>query len=180
MNDDRTARDKKYSAAVPQYYFELVDIIPNAAYIKDANGVFLHCNKTFELFVNLPRDAIVGKTTFDFNPRQHAQSYHELDEELLERQGVGNFQVPFKRLDGKTALADVIKTVIYGREGESAGVLGIVSDASQRSTIDDILQRYEMLLRYTRDFIWMVDPADGEHASPTRSREQGRKRKKAA
>jgi PAS domain S-box-containing protein len=161
MKDDKSAREKKYSAVVPPYYFALVDIIPNAAYIKDANGVFLHCNKTYELFVNLPRDAIVGKTTFDFNPHQFAQSYHELDEELLERQGVGNFQVPFKRLDGKTAVADVLKTVIYSREGESAGVLGIVSDASQRSTIDDILQRYEMLLRYTRDFIWMVDPADG-------------------
>lgn len=161
MKDDNSAREKKYSAAVPQYYFDLVDIIPNAAYIKDAKGVFLHCNKTFELFVNLPRDAIVGKTTFDFNPRQFAQSYRELDEELLERQGTGNFQVPFRRLDGKRVVADVLKTAIYSREGESAGVLGIISDASQRSTIDDILQRYEMLLRYSRDFIWMVDPADG-------------------
>ncbi|MDR7866688.1 MAG: PAS domain S-box protein [Sporomusaceae bacterium] len=161
MNDDRTARNEEYSPAVPQYYFELIDIIPNAAYIKDANGVFLHCNKTYALFVNLPRDAIVGKTTFDLNPRQFAQGYHELDEELLERQGSGRFQVPFKRIDGKTVVADVLKTVIYSREGESAGVMGIVSDASQRSTLDDILQRYEMLLRYSRDFIWMIDPTDG-------------------
>lgn len=162
MQDDKSTRGKKYSAAVPQYYFNLVDIIPNAAYIKDANGVFLHCNKTYELFVNLPRDAIVGKTTFDFNLNQVAQSYREFNEELLERQGVGSFQVPFKRLDGKTVVADVLKTVIYSREGESAGVLAIVSDASQRRTIDDILQRYEMLLKYSRDFIWMFDPADGK------------------
>lgn len=161
MQDDQSARGKKYSVTIPQYYFELVDIIPNAAYIKDTNGVFLHCNKKYELLVNLPRDAIVGKTISDFNPRQFAQSYRELDEELLERQGARSFQVPFKRLDGKTIVADVLKTVIYSREGESAGVLAIVSHTSQRSTIDDILQYYEMLLRYSRDYIWIIDPADG-------------------
>lgn len=133
--------EKKDAAVIPEHYFNLVDMIPNAAYIKDLNGGFVYCNKAFGIFLHLPRTAIVGKTAVDLHTRTMAAKCRALDENLLLHRLTGHFEIAFDRTDGSSVKADVLKTAVCDGWGKNAGVLGILADTSQRRRHNTSLYR---------------------------------------
>lgn len=147
--------------AIPSHYIEILDMIPNAAFIKDTHGVYVSCNKAFERLLNLSRQSIIGKTTFEIFPPHVAQKYLSEDEEVLKKQRITHFQSSFSLMNTNLIEIDSHKTVLKDSQGNIVGIFGVVTDAFQRKAVDEVLQRYELILKHSRDFIWIIDPGNG-------------------
>lgn len=65
----------------------LIDTLPDLVWLKDTDGVYLNCNTRFEQFFGAPRDAIVGKTDYDFVATALADFFRQNDRMAMEQNG---------------------------------------------------------------------------------------------
>ena len=59
------------------------DTIPDSIFVKDNNGVFIHCNKIFANNRNLSKDQVIGKTEEEINtPKEKIEKYKKEEKEI--------------------------------------------------------------------------------------------------
>jgi PAS domain S-box-containing protein len=127
----------------------ILDTIPNPVFYKDANGVYLGCNKAYaELVAGRPRVELIGKTVFDFVPMELAELYHSKDVELLNNPGVQVYESQARFADG--ILRDVVnyKATFLGPDGGVAGIVGVIIDITERKKMEDALRKNEEKFRF--------------------------------
>jgi two-component system NtrC family sensor kinase len=146
---------------MPPHYIADLNVIPNAAFIQDRDGVYRDCNKAFELFLDMPRARFIGKGPRELYPPALVQKCRDEDREVMKAQGTRRFQTSFRLGDGRIIAADIVKTALRDDRGEVAGMLGVVSDAFSGPPVDDFWRKYELLFHYSRDSILLIDPRDG-------------------
>jgi PAS domain S-box-containing protein len=126
----------------------LVDTIPDLIWLKDANGVYLSCNRRFEQFFGAREEAIVGHTDHDFVPGELADFFREHD---LKAMAAGGPSLNEEWLDfaetGEHLLVETIKTPMRDRSGQLVGVLGIARDITRRRQAEIDLRNSEEKLR---------------------------------
>jgi PAS domain S-box-containing protein len=126
----------------------LVDTIPDLIWLKDADGVYLACNRRFEQFFGAREEAIVGHTDHDFVPRELADFFREHD---LKAMAAGGPSLNEEWLDfaetGEHLLVETIKTPMRDRSGQLVGVLGIARDITRRRQAEIELRNSEEKLR---------------------------------
>ncbi len=118
----------------------LFETLPNPVFYKDANGSYLGCNKAFEDFVGKDRTEIIGKTVYDMGPKEIADKYHEMDELLL-TENIDQ-QYEWKVKNSKCEILDVIfnKSPVVNDDGSVTGLIGIITDITQRKNEEEILK----------------------------------------
>lgn len=116
----------------------LVNTIPDLIWLKNADGVYLACNRMFERFFGATESEIVGKTDFDFVDDDLADLFLRNDQKAIEVGGPSSNEewVVFAD-DGHRALLDTTKTPMFGGDGELIGVLGIGRDITQRTQAEE-------------------------------------------
>jgi len=131
----------------------LVHTIPDLIWLKDEDGVYLTCNRMFELFFGAKEADIVGKTDYDFVGRELADFFREKDRRAIAAGEPSRNEewITFAD-DGRRALLDTIKTPMYDAEGTLIGVLGIGRDITElkqaeeeRNVLHERLQRAEKM-----------------------------------
>ncbi len=123
----------------------LLDNIPDRIYFKDVESRFLRCSNSMALRLDLedPKK-IVGKTDFDFHPRELAQEFYE-DEQRIIRTGQPLINKLEKLTDSvrREIWASVTKIPIYNRNGHVTGIVGISRDVTQLKEIEVALRQAE-------------------------------------
>ena len=124
-----------------QFLQRLIDTIPMPVFYKDLNGVYLGCNKAFELFLGFPKEQLVGKRVYDIAPKDLADKYNEMDKELSENPGIQIYEYSVKHADG--TIHDVIfnKATFTDTEGRVAGLIGAMPDITERRRAERVIQR---------------------------------------
>lgn len=125
----------------------LIDTIPNAVFYKDAEGRYIGCNRAFEDFMQRSRSEIIGKTVFDMGPIEIAQKYHEKDQELFSRGGIQRYEW---RVQGQGGLIREVvfdKAIFRDESGNTAGILGVITDITERKQAERSLRETEELYR---------------------------------
>lgn len=125
----------------------LLETISNPVFYKDTQGRYTGCNKAFEDFIGCSRADIIGKTVYDLAPKDIANRYYEKDAELFKKPGKQRYEWKVKRYDGvlrdvifdKATIMDVSKTVI--------GLVGVISDITERKRAEEALQEREETLQ---------------------------------
>ncbi len=83
----------------------LINTIPNPIYFKDAEGVYLGCNKVFsKQILGLTRDRIIGARPGDLPdqiPPDLADVYHSEERLMVEKAGFHTFEAPVQCADGE-------------------------------------------------------------------------------
>lgn len=144
----------------------LVQTIPDLIWLKDINGVYVTCNKTFEQFFGSTLDEIVGKTDYDYVSKELADFFRENDLKAIEAGcPVINEEWITYASDGHQALLETIKTPMYDAKGNVIGVLGIGRDITDRNKADERLReselKYRTLIESMPDGIYRSTP-DGK------------------
>ena len=124
----------------------LVETIPDLIWLKDADGVYLFCNKMFEQFFGAKEPDIVGKTDYDFVNKELADFFRDHDRKAMAAgKPSSNMEWITFASDGHRAFLNTIKTPMYDAEGKLLGVLGIGRDVTEYQKLEEQLRQAQKM-----------------------------------
>ena len=106
----------------------LIHTIPDLVWLKDPEGVYLACNPAFERFFGAREAEILGKTDYDFVPKDQADFFREKDREAMTAVEPRVNEEWITLADGARILLETLKTPMVDQSGVLVGVLGIGRD----------------------------------------------------
>ncbi|MCG8337296.1 MAG: ATP-binding protein [Proteobacteria bacterium] len=118
----------------------LLDNIPQKIFYKDSQSVYITCNNNYAADLNTTKQAIVGKTDYDFYPRNVAEKYRADDQAVI-REKITRELEEFYVKDGNEFIVQTIKTPIFDSEGNNIGLLGIFWDITEKKKYEQELQK---------------------------------------
>jgi PAS domain S-box-containing protein len=130
-----------------QRFRALVNTIPDLIWLKDAAGVYLSCNEMFEHLFGAKKEAIIGKTDYDFVAKELADRFRENDLKVM---STGQL-ITYEQLltfadDGHPAWIETTKTPMHDSAGGLVGVLGVGHDITQRKHAEkELAQKQKQL-----------------------------------
>jgi PAS domain S-box-containing protein len=121
----------------------LIDNVPDFMYVKDARSCFVVANASLatSMGVSSPAD-VLGKTDFDFYPRDLAKQYYE-DEQLVIRKKKILLEHEEESLDsgGHRIALLTTKVPLLDKNGHVIGIAGVGRDITERQRVERDMQR---------------------------------------
>jgi PAS domain S-box-containing protein len=135
----------------------LIHTLPDLVWLKNPEGVYLACNNRFERFFGAQEKDIVGKTDYDFVPRELAESFRKQDG-LAEEKGSPSFNEEWITFadDGHRELLETTKTPMFDTTGRLIGILGIGHDITERKRIEETRRANEVSSRNKASMLRMM------------------------
>ena len=128
--------------AASAFLTTLLNAIPDHIFYKDKNGVYLGCNRAYEVASGISKDALVGYNDFDIYDEKTALSFIDSDRVVID----GNEQIKTEESvvypNGERIYTETVKTRYHDAEGEVAGLIGVSRDITERKRR---LERIEFL-----------------------------------
>lgn len=121
-------------------YHSLVETLPQSILRKDLEGRFTFANKRFCAELGRDSQDIVGKTDFDFFPKELAEKYREDDRRVIESGRAIDVVEKHVTPRGDALYVQVMKTPLLGPDGETIGVQGIFWDVTKRVRAEEQLR----------------------------------------
>ncbi|MFH1594826.1 MAG: HD domain-containing phosphohydrolase, partial [Pseudomonadota bacterium] len=126
----------------------LLDTIPSPVYYKDAAGRYLGCNRAFEEFWGKRREEVIGKDVYEMGPKEIADKYAEMDQELFEGPGSQMYEWQVQAADGSKKEVIFHKASFLDAGGKVGGLIGVILDITERKRAEESLAAgYEKLKR---------------------------------
>jgi PAS domain S-box-containing protein len=150
MNKDLETRVSERTASLDQqvaFLQQLIDTIPSPVYYKDCDLRYMGCNRTFENYLGLSKDDIVGKTEKDVLPGDLAGLTRMKDTYLISHHGVQVYQIKFPHHDKSIRDMLVKKATFNDSTGKTMGIIGVMMDISDRVRAEEALMESEKRFR---------------------------------
>jgi len=121
----------------------IVENLPNTLFVKDAvNNRYVEWNKAAEDLTGLLKEEVLGKTDYDFWPKDQAQFFIDKDNEVIQsKKPLDIAEEPITTKVKGTRILHTKKIPIYDEDGVAKYLLGISED------ITEILETQKMLNR---------------------------------
>jgi PAS domain S-box-containing protein len=124
----------------------VVDNVPMMVFVKDVEGRFQLINRRAEQVFGLPRTAMLGKTDYDFFPREQADFFRAQDREAVRRGGIVDIdEEPVQTQEGLRYFR-TRKVAINGPQGPQHVVCvaeDITAEREARASLEQALERAE-------------------------------------
>jgi PAS domain S-box-containing protein len=141
-NRRRTEEALRQSEAL---YHSLVETLPLCVWRKDRDSRFTFCNPRFCDAFGRPQPEIIGKTDFDFFPRELAEKYRGDDADVLATGKTFETTEDYVNAKGERRLNQVIKVPIFDAHGDIVETQGIFWDVTERQRLQEALRQSEAL-----------------------------------
>nr|WP_319575820.1 PAS domain-containing protein [uncultured Desulfobacter sp.] len=148
---DITERKQTEEAAQNSESFlkSLLDAIPIPVFYKDFEGRYLDFNKSFEQFYGKSKEDLLGKTVFEINPPDLAETYFAKDQEILETGEPQQYEAQVQNVSGNRREVIFNKDVFRDNQGNIRGLIGTIQDITERKHAEDILHKRNEMLKLT-------------------------------
>jgi PAS domain S-box-containing protein len=121
----------------------LIDNVPDFMYVKDERSCFVVANASLAKSIGAksPTD-LLGKTDFDFYPKELAKRYYE-DEQQVMRNQTAMFNREEESLDsnGNPIAVLTTKVPLFDKDGQVIGIVGVGRDITERQRVEREMQR---------------------------------------
>ena len=128
----------------------LIDNLPDLIYFKDVNGGYVLNNRAHLRSLGAEnQEDVLGKTTFDFNPRELARQYHD-DEMAIVRSGqalLDKEELALHRDTGEERWHLTSKIPLKNCQGEVTGIVGISRDITERKRLEEQRDHFVLELK---------------------------------
>jgi PAS domain S-box-containing protein len=155
-------------------FLSLVENLPVHVARKDLSGHITFANQAFCRLLGLTRSDVIGKTDYDFYPKELAEKYRH-DDMLVERTGQTFSDIEANYSSGETHYFEVRKTPVRSPSGRVIGTQVIFWDVSAHkrteAELDQERQLLNALLANTPDHIVFKD-AEGRFIRVSRAHAQ--------
>jgi PAS domain S-box-containing protein len=131
----------------PHLLRRMLDAAGDLIYVKDLEGAYLACNKASEKLVGVSEAEQVGKTDFDFFPREFAEAIREEDRVVMTSGIERRVEEWVTYPDGTRVLMESQKAPLHGAEGRIAGLVGVSRDITARKRAEEALREKEARYR---------------------------------
>jgi PAS domain S-box-containing protein len=119
----------------------VVENIPSMIFVKEAKTLrFARINKAEEEFLGIPRDMLVGKTDYDFFPREQSDFFTAKDREVLRSTGVVHVFEEQLTTNGVTRYLRTRKTALRDANDEPQYLLGISDDITAQRRFEESIR----------------------------------------
>jgi len=122
----------------------LLDTIPSPIYYTNVAGEYIGCNVSFAKLYDQSKEAMIGKTAFDFFPTEWAEERRKNDLELLSTQSSGTFELMLHFPRKRARLFALNKAVYTNSDGSIGGIVCIMDDMTER------MQQQQFLIQQSK------------------------------
>ncbi|MEJ5244837.1 MAG: PAS domain S-box protein [Bacteroidota bacterium] len=134
---ERTLEIQKQSELLSK----LIDNVPDFIVVKDISGKYINCNEAYCKFLNLPKNAIIGKTDYDLFSKDEADAFTDFDKAVFETKTTVRSEQLLRFSDNTLHTLDNIKTPFFDPEGNPIGLIGIARDITEFKKLEDDIKR---------------------------------------
>jgi PAS domain S-box-containing protein len=125
----------------------LFDSIPDMIYAKDAEGFYLHANRSFEKYAGISAVDLVGAADHEILPAEIAESRRAKDARMLAQGVAGRLEEWITFPDGREVLLDTLTTPFFAPDGAPLGLLSISRDITELKRKEKDLEQSRSLLQ---------------------------------
>ncbi|HMF36093.1 MAG TPA: PAS domain-containing protein, partial [Isosphaeraceae bacterium] len=129
------------------FYHSLVETLPQKILRKDLDGRFTFANQRFCAELERSLEDILGKTDFDFWPRELAEKYRRDDRRVIESGQVLDVVEEHITPQGETQYVQVMKTPLFAPDGKLIGIQVIFWDVTTRIRAEEQLKEQNVMLQ---------------------------------
>ena len=133
-----------------------VDHSPTIAYITDEEGRFLYVNETWRQQFDVPPEEWLGKTNYDFWPRESADLFQKSDELCLASDALIQTQLQVTTLGGKRLNWLVMKFPLS--EGGKRRIGAVILDITEWKRTENTLRMRERAIMAATQGLIIADP----------------------
>ena len=129
----------------------ILDTIPDMAWLKDREGKFLAANEAFLKALGIDRDALAGRTDFDYWPAELARRFLSDDVEVMRSGRPKRIEETLIHAQGEPVWIETIKSPIYSDCGGVIGTVGIARDITAEKLAQEEKERLVAELQQALD-----------------------------
>ena len=122
-------------------YRTLLENLPQKIFLKDRNSVYISCNENYAGDFKIKSEGIVGKTDYDFYPKELAEKYRADDKRIMESGGTEDIEEKHIR-QGQEMVVHTVKTAVKDAQGNVIGILGVFRDITKHKKAEEELNEY--------------------------------------
>ncbi len=119
---------------------KLIDSLPDPIFVKDREHKWLILNKANYEFAGIEPGTLIGKSDYDFFPKEEADIFWAKDEEVFTSERVNVNEEYFTSADGVTHYIQTVKAMFLGSDGKEY-LVGTIRDLSERKAMEDDLRK---------------------------------------
>jgi diguanylate cyclase (GGDEF)-like protein/PAS domain S-box-containing protein len=125
----------------------LVETNPDGMWLKDLDGVYLHCNEPALRYIGKTREQVLGRRDGDFLPEDIAARTVAGDREALRSGCEVRSEATLPNPDGGDFALEVLKIPVPAPGGGYLGVLGVARDISERRRMESTIRLWAEAFR---------------------------------
>ena len=116
---------------------ELLDSVPDPAWLRDRNGVFVAVNAAYLRFCGKSRAEVIGKKVYDVWPARMAAIFSARDEQILASGEAIQAEGSHPTAGGTMRHYEYELTPLHDKSGDISGVAGFARDVTERQEAAD-------------------------------------------
>jgi sigma-B regulation protein RsbU (phosphoserine phosphatase) len=132
-------------------YHSLVETMPQNVFRKDLQGRFTFANQQYCEHYHCTLQDILGKTDFDFFPKELAEQYTRDDQRVMQTGQTYEITEEHHPLGQDKRITRVVKTPLYGANGKIIGLQGIFWDVTQQHLAEERIRKANIELARSRE-----------------------------